>query len=73
MNHRLRFLTDQQFDLQLPGRARLEQVLVRAGDEIEAQVRPYVRESDDGPVELADLYLGEGTLLAVRMAYFSFA
>jgi hypothetical protein len=73
VNHQLRFRADGQLDLQIAGKPRLEQVKVRAGEVIEAQVRPYVAETSEGPVECADLQLGEeGTLVNVRMECFEF-
>ena len=73
MTHQLRFRADCQLDFQVAGKSRLEQVKVRADEVIEAQVRPYVQETEDGPVETADLQLGrDGTLLAVRMEHFEF-
>jgi len=74
MYHRLQFLVNHQFDLQMPKKARLEQIVIKEGEIIEARVRPYVQETQDGPVEVADLDLpGDGTLLAVRMELFCFA
>jgi hypothetical protein len=74
MFHPLKFRASFVADLHVPGRPRLEQVKVRAGEAAQAQVRPYVKEVEGGFVECADLYLAEGgTLLAVRMEYFSFA
>jgi len=65
---------NHQFDLQMPKKARLEQIVIKEGEIIEARVRPYVQETQDGPVEVADLDLpGDGTLLAVRMELFCFA
>jgi len=73
MYHTLRFRQNHELDLQVPGRPRLEKVLVHKGDRIEAQLRPFVREEEEGPVEMADLYLnGGGALLAVPMAAFCF-
>jgi hypothetical protein len=73
MTHQLHFRIDCQLDLQIKGKARLEQVKIRAGEIIAAQVRPYVKETPDGPVEFADLQLGnEGILMAVRMDCFQF-
>ena len=73
MNHQLRFRADGQLDLQITGKPRLEQVKVRQGEVIEAKVRPYVLETSEGPIECADLQLGdEGTLVNVRMEYFEF-
>ncbi|OAI45073.1 hypothetical protein AYO44_13195 [Planctomycetaceae bacterium SCGC AG-212-F19] len=74
MYHRLQFLVNHQLDLQMPKKARLEQLIVKQGEIIEARVRPYVQETQEGPVEMADLELpGDGTLLAVRMELFCFA
>lgn len=73
MYHKLRFRTSQELDLQIPGKGRLEKVKFRRGDVIEAYVRPYIIESEDGPVEIADLNLGrEGTLVGVPMEFFRF-
>jgi hypothetical protein len=74
MYHRLQFLAEYRLDLQVPGKARLEQLLIRQGEIIEAQVQPFVVETADGPVEAANLYLhADGTLLNVPMEYFRFA
>jgi hypothetical protein len=73
MYHRLQFRATYRLDLQVPGKARLEQVLIRKGEIIEAEVQPCVEHTDDGPVEVANLHLaGDGTLLAVPMDYFQF-
>jgi hypothetical protein len=73
MYHRLQFLGTNRIDLRVPGKARLEQLLIRRGEIIEAVVRPYVEETEDGPLEVADLHLpGDGTLLAVPMKCFQF-
>jgi hypothetical protein len=79
MFHRLQIRENLLADLRVPGKPRLEQLMLRAGETIEAQVRSYVRETDEGPVECADLFLnadlfltsGE-TLLDVRMEFFRF-
>jgi hypothetical protein len=73
MLHHLLFRADCRLDLQAHGRQRLERVRVRAGEVIEAKVRPYIHETEDGPVEMADLHLGdEAVLLGVPMARFQF-
>lgn len=73
MTHQLKFRGDYRLDLQVPGKSRLEQVAVQQGDVIEAQVRPYVQEGDNGPVEVADLQLdGDGALIGVPMGCFRF-
>jgi hypothetical protein len=43
-----------------PRRRRLRAVL-RKGDRLQAQVRPYVVETKRGPVEVADLSFEDGT------------
>ena len=74
MYHRLEFLASYQLDLHLPGKPRLEQLVIRQGEIISAQVQPFVQETEDGPVEMANLHLpGDGTLLSVPMASFRFA
>ena len=72
MTHRLLFRGDYELDFQVPGKSRLEKVMMRDGEVIEANLRPRVQESKDGPVEVADLQLGGGTLLGVRMECFRF-
>lgn len=72
MYHRILFRGDYELDFQVLGKARLEKVVMRDGEVVEAKVRPRVQESKDGPVEVADLQLGGGTLLGVRMECFRF-
>jgi hypothetical protein len=73
MYHRLQFLVTYRVDLQIPGKARLEQLVVEEGECIEARVRPHVIEGADGPIEVADLALpGDGTLMDVPMGFFRF-
>ncbi len=72
MYHRLHFRGNHQVDLHIPGKARLERVLIKQDTVIEAVVRPFVHETEKGPVEVADLYLpGDGVLRAVCMKYFT--
>lgn len=52
---------------------RLERVRIRAGTQVSAQVRPYVVEGREGPVEVADLFFDGGTALGVPFAAFRFA
>lgn len=73
MIHKLRFRADLVLDLQVRGKPRLEQVQIRRGDLVECQVQPFVQEAAEGPVEKANLHLGdEGVLLGVPMACFCF-
>jgi hypothetical protein len=73
MSHRIRFRVGFLADLRVPGKPRLERLRVREGDVVTAEVTPHVAEGEDGPVEMADLYLGDGTVaLDVRFGYFEF-
>ncbi len=46
---------------------------MKKGTRVRAQVKPYVVEADDGPVEVADLFFEDGTATrAVPFALFSF-
>ena len=68
-------------EFRVPGRARVErqgtavpvQVSIRQGARFKARIQPYVLESSLGPVEVADLFLEDGTAArAVRFASFHF-
>jgi hypothetical protein len=73
MTHRLRFRVDCQFDFQITSKPRLDKIKIHAGEFVEAHVRPFVQEAEEGPVECANLLLGtDGTILAVRMEHFEF-
>jgi hypothetical protein len=73
MFHTIEFREPGLAELELPGDVRLTQVYIEQGTRVRAQVRPYVMESDDGPVEVADLFSEQGTLArAVRFASFRF-
>jgi hypothetical protein len=66
---RVRFLTD----FQRPGEPRLQQVQLEVGQEIQARVRPWVKKTTRGPIEMADLDCDDGVLLGVPFAAFRFA
>jgi hypothetical protein len=73
MFHFIEFRTDAHLDLILSRPRRLERLLVHPGLRLYTRVRPYVTESADGPVEVADLELDDGTTLrAVPFASFRF-
>jgi hypothetical protein len=73
MYHKLRFRDHYEIDLQVPGKGRLEQLVVQKNEVIEAQVQPLIVETEQGPVEAAHLHLpGDGTLLFVPMECFEF-
>jgi hypothetical protein len=73
MYHTLEFGVDFPADLETSPKQRLERMLIHKGTRLQAQVRPYVVESEDGPVEVADLFFEDGTAARmVRFAWFSF-
>jgi hypothetical protein len=48
-------------------------MLIRRGTRRRAQIKPYVMETEDGPVEVADLFFADGTTTRrVRFESFSF-
>lgn len=50
-----------------------QQVVIKKGTRLYAHIKPYVVESPDGPVEVADLYLDDDSVArAVRFAAFQF-
>jgi hypothetical protein len=51
----------------------LERVQIRNGDRLPAQIKPYVVETAEGPIEVADLFFEDGTATRqVPFAYFAF-
>jgi len=51
----------------------LERVIIKEGTRLQAEIKPYVAESDDGPIEVADLHMQDGSVArAVRFAAFRF-
>jgi hypothetical protein len=73
MYHILEFAVEFMVDVEISRKQPLERVLVRRGTRVRAQLRPYVIETDDGPVEVADLFFEDGTSTrGVRFEWFSF-
>jgi hypothetical protein len=73
MYHRIEFIADVEVDLTRSPRHPLERLSIRKGSRLRAQLRPYVAETEDGPVEFADLFFADGTAaLQVRFACFAF-
>jgi hypothetical protein len=61
MYHTLKFAVEFTADLEISPRHHLERLLIKAGTQLQAQIKPYVVETDDGPVEVADLFFEDGT------------
>ena len=73
MYHNIEFRLDGSVELEVPGATRLQQLVLQNGTRVRAQVKPYVVEGKRGPIEVADLFLEDGsTARAVRFASFRF-
>jgi hypothetical protein len=68
MYHTIEFPQELAVDLEMSPKHWLEKMVIRPGSRIQAQIKPYVVEADDGPVEVADLFFPDGT--ATRMVPF---
>jgi hypothetical protein len=74
MYHTIEFNLGVWADLEVPGAARLERVLIRPGTRLRARLKPYVVESSLGPTEVADLLLEDDSIArSVSFACFRFA
>ena len=73
MYHTVEFAAEFMVDLEVSRKQPLERVLIRRGTRVRAQLRPYVIESENGPVEVADLFFEDGTSTrGVRFEWFTF-
>ena len=73
MYHTIEFGVELVADLEISPKHPLECVVVYQGTRLQARIKPYVVESEDGPVEVADLYFEDGTATRrVPYACFSF-
>ena len=73
MYHTIRFTAKRRVDLEVSSKQALERMLVEPGTRLRAQVKAYVLETKNGPVEVADLFLEDGTATrAVPFACFCF-
>jgi hypothetical protein len=73
MYHNIEFRLKGIAELETPGRLHLEQLVIKPGTRLHAEIKPYVIESKSGPVEVADLLLEDGSVArGVRFASFSF-
>jgi hypothetical protein len=61
MYHTIEFADELMVDLEISPKHWLERLLIRSGTRLQAQVKPYVVETEDGPVEVADLFFEDGT------------
>jgi hypothetical protein len=73
MYHTIEFLVAFVADLEVSPKHPLERMLIRRGTRLRAEIKPYVVETEDGPVEVADLFFADGTTTRmVRLGRFSF-
>jgi hypothetical protein len=73
MYHTIEFRLRGLAELETPGRSNLEQLVIKQGTRLSAEISPYVVETKRGPVEVADLFLEDGSIArAVRYATFRF-
>jgi hypothetical protein len=59
--HTIQFAVEYEATLEVSRKLPLERVRIHKGDRVDAQLRPHVVETDDGPVEVADLFFADGT------------
>jgi len=73
MFHTIEFDEPLTLDLEISSKQPMEQVSVRKGTRLQAQIKPYVVESEGGPVEVADLFFDDGTTTRrIRFSSFCF-
>jgi hypothetical protein len=73
MYHSIEFQLKAVAAVESAENGRMEQVVIGAGTRLQARVKPYVVEFDLGPVEVADLFLEDGSVArGVRFASFKF-
>jgi hypothetical protein len=71
--HTIEFADDLTIDLESSPRHRLEQLMLRKGTRLSAEIKPYVVETREGPVEVADLFFEDDTVArCVPFAHFRF-
>jgi hypothetical protein len=74
MYHTIEFSLGVWADLEIPGQARLERVLIGPGARLRARVKLYIVETSLGPAEVADLFLKDDSIArTVSFACFRFA
>jgi len=73
MLHQVEFRWLVLAEVNRPEYALMQRIVIREGTRLSAKIKPYVAESPDGPIEVADLYLENGSVArAVRFAAFRF-
>jgi hypothetical protein len=60
--HTIEFAVEFEAALEVSRKLPLERVRIQKGERVDAQLRPHVVETDNGPVEVADLFFADGTV-----------
>jgi hypothetical protein len=60
MYHTIEFVEELPVDLETSPKDWLQRMLKRRGTGFQAKIKPYVVKTDDGLVEVADLYFEDG-------------
>jgi len=61
MYHTIEFASEFVTNLEVCPNYRVEGLVIRKGELFRVRINPYVAESADGPVEVADLFFDDGT------------
>jgi hypothetical protein len=61
MYHTIEFADELVLDLEISPKHWLERMIVRRGIRVQAQIKPYVVETQEGLIEVADLFFADGT------------
>jgi hypothetical protein len=73
MYHTIEFNVELEVDLEISRSKPLERLLIRKGTNLRAQLRPYIIEAANGPLEVADLFFEDGSVTRrVPFAWFKF-
>lgn len=69
MYHTVKFVRGFTADLARSPGQRLERIRIQRGARVKAQLMPYVIDTSKGPIEVADLFLEDGS--ALRQIHFA--
>jgi len=61
MYHTIEFAAEFTTDLEVSPKHPLERLRIRKGTRVRVQIKPYVEETEEGPVEMADLFFEDGS------------
>ena len=56
MYHTIEIAEEFTVDLESSPKHRLDRMLIRRGTRLQVQIKPHVMETDDGPIEVAELF-----------------